>query len=401
MSTPEALGLSTTRLDRLTKWGADLVASDKLAGLLTLIARKGEIAHLACHGMADRERNVALQPDSLFRIYSMTKPITSLAILMLYEEGHFLLDDPISRFIPEFKTMRVYAGGTPLRPVTVPAEREITFRHLLTHMSGFTYAFLDQHPVDAMYRASTLDRIAFGQSMPEQITRLASLPLRAQPGTEWHYSVSTDVLGHLVTLISGLEFSEFLAQHVFTPLGMTDTNFTIRPDQLPRFTSVYAKAADGTLKPVDDAQASPFAQPRRLSSGGGGLISSAADYLRFCQLILGKGEAFGTRLLSRKTIDLMITDHVGEAETCAGLTRLGGIPRHGLGFGLGFQVMLNPVHAQIIGTPGEISWGGAASTQFFIDPAEDLIAILMTQHMPAGIHPLAEQLRVLTYQALT
>ncbi len=400
-STAPALGLSAPRLDRLTGWGAGLVADEKLAGVLTLVARGGEIAHQACHGMADRERGVPLRPDSLFRIYSMTKPITSLAILMLYEEGRFLLDDPISRFLPAFQDMRVFAGGTNQRPITIPAERPITFRHLLTHTAGLTYGFLDQHPVDALYRASTLDRIAVGESMDQQIARLAALPLRAQPGAEWHYSVATDVLGHLVTVISGQDFADFLASRVFAPLGMTDTWFTVPDAHLPRFTSVYAKAPDGRLTVIDDAQASPFAQPGRLSSGGGGLISTAADYLRFCQLILGQGEAFGTRLLGRKTVALMTADHVGETETGAGLARLGGVHRQGLGFGLGFQVLLNPARAQILGSPGEISWGGAASTQFFIDPAEDLISILMTQFMPSGTYPLGQQLRVLTYQALT
>jgi CubicO group peptidase (beta-lactamase class C family) len=396
MTTPESLGLSSTRLDRLTRWGASLVTEEKLAGVLTLVARKGEVAHLACHGMADRERGVALQPDSLFRIYSMTKPITSLAILMLYEEGHFLLDDPISRFLPEFKDMRVMVGGSNLRPVTVPAERHITFRHLLTHTAGLTYGFLEQHPVDAMYRASTLDRIALGESMPQQIARLANLPLRARPGAEWHYSVSTDVLGHLVTVISGEDFADFLARRVFAPLGMTDTFFVVPRDKLPRFTTVYGPG----LAPIDHAQASPFAAPNRLSSGGGGLVSTVADYLRFCQLILGGGEAHGVRLLGRKTVALMTQDHVGEAETAAGLARLSGVPRHGVGFGLGFQVMLDPARAQILGSKGEISWGGAASTQFFIDPAEDLISILMTQYMPSSTYPLGFQLRVMTYQAL-
>ncbi len=396
MTSPESLGLSAPRLDRLTDWGASLVADEKLAGVLTLVARKGEIAHLACHGLADRERGVPLQPDSLFRIYSMTKPITSLAILMLYEEGRFLLDDPISRFLPEFADMRVYTGGSRLRPVIVPATRQITFRHLLTHTAGLTYGFLEQHPVDALYRASALDRLAAGESMAQQIARLAALPLLHEPGAAWNYSVATDVLGHLVTVISGQDFADFLATRVFAPLGMTDTHFTVPQYKLPRFTTVYGPG----LTPIDDAQSSPFAQPGRLASGGGGLISTAADYLRFCQLILGQGAAHGVRLLGRKTVALMTADHVGEAETAAGLARLGGVHRDGLGFGLGFQVVLSPARAQLIGSPGEISWGGAASTQFFIDPSEDLIAILMTQFMPSSTYPLNQQLRVMTYQAL-
>jgi CubicO group peptidase (beta-lactamase class C family) len=197
-------------------------------------------------------------------------------------------------------------------------------------------------------------------------------------------------------VISGQEFASFLAERIFAPLGMTDTHFVVPSEKLPRFTTVYSTG----LTPIDDAQASPFANARRLSSGGGGLVSTAADYLRFCQLIQGGGTAFGTRLLGRKTVELMTQDHVGEAETGAGLERLGGVPRQGLGFGLGFQVVLNPARAQLVGSKGELSWGGAASTQFFIDPAEDLIAILMTQYMPSSTYPLNQQLRVMTYPAL-
>jgi CubicO group peptidase (beta-lactamase class C family) len=392
--------IDPARIDRLTGWGASLVAEEKLAGVLTLVAHRGEVAHLACHGLADRERGVALRPDSLFRIYSMTKPITSLAILMLYEEGRFLLDDPISRFLPEFRHMQVYAGGSRLRPVTVPATRPITFRHLLTHTAGLTYGFLEQHPVDALYRASALDRLAMGESMAGQIARLAALPLLHEPGAAWNYSVATDVLGHLVTVISGQDFADFLAERVFAPLGMTDTHFVVPPEKLPRFTTVYGRDSAGALTPIDDAQDSPFAQPGRLSSGGGGLVSTAADYLRFCDVIHGRGRAHGAHLLGRKTVELMLADHVGEAAFSSGLERLSGVRRQGMGFGLGFQVMLDPAQAQLPGTPGEVCWSGAASTQFFIDPAEQLTAILMTQFMPSGTYSLSQQLRVLTYQAL-
>ncbi len=400
LTDPASLGLSAERLGRLDAWGRRLVDDGKLAGTLTLVARRGEVAFLSVHGHADIERNVALRADSVFRIYSMTKPITSLAILMLYEEGHFLLDEPITKFLPEYRNMRVYVGGSSTRPETVPARRDITFRDLLTHTAGLTYAFVDQHPVDAMYRAAGLDKFGTARSLADVSERLATMPLLCQPGTAWNYSVATDLLGHLVAMISGQSFDSFIQERILAPLGMHDTGFVLRPDQADRFTSVYTALADGSLRVIDDAQDSPFATPGRVASGGGGLLSTAADYLRFCQLMLGRGTLGDVRLLGRKTVELMVADHVGEAIMADGLGRLTGTPAHGRGFGLGFAVTLDPARAQLVGSAGEYNWSGAASTAFFIDPTEDLAVIFMTQFMPSSTYPLIQQLRVMTYQAL-
>jgi CubicO group peptidase (beta-lactamase class C family) len=397
---PESVGLSSERLHRLDRWTASLVADRKLAGALALVARRGQVALLACHGMADIERAAPLRPDSVFRIYSMTKPLTSLAVLMLYEEGHFQLDDPITRFLPAFGDMRVYAGGSAARPATVPALRDITFADLLTHRAGLTYGFIDQHPVDAMYRAAGLDNAHTTTSLEVLVERLSRLPLLAQPGTQWNYSVATDLLGHLVAVISGQGLDAFLRERVLTPLGMHETGFVVTPAQLDRFTSTYTRPADGSLRLIDDARDSPFADAGRICSGGGGLVSTAADYLRFCQLMLGKGSLGGVRLIGRKTVELMTADHVGEAALAAGLARLGGTSDHGRGFGLGFSVMLDPARAQILGSPGEVAWSGAASTSFFIDHAEDLAVIFMTQFMPSNAYRLNQELRVLCYQAI-
>lgn len=398
LTDPAELGLDPQRLARLGQFGATMVAQGRLSCALTLVARHGKLAHLSCHGMADIERGVALRPDSVFRIYSMTKPLTSLAILMLYEEGHFLLDDPITTFLPEFANMRVHVAGGAQRPTTVPALRDITFRDLLTHTAGFTYAFMDQHPVDAMYRATGLD--SSGASIQDMMARLACLPLLAQPGTAWNYSVATDVLGHLVSVVSGQSFDAFLQQRILGPLGMTDTSFVVRPDQLDRFTSVYTNPPKSSLRVIDDAQASAFATPGRICSGGGGLVGTAADYLRFCQLMLGRGAVDGVRLLGRKTIELMTADHVGEAVMSAGLGRLSGTRPEGRGFGLGFAVMLNPARAQMLGSAGEYAWSGMANTHFLIDPSEDLAMVFMTQFIGLGMEKLSQQLRVLTYQSI-
>jgi len=398
---PEDVGLSSERLERVDGWMRRLVEDGKLPGVLTMVARRGRVVWLRTTGLADVARGTPVAPDTIFRIYSMTKPLTSVAIMMLYEEGLFQLDDPITRFLPCFRNMRVFAGGSRTKWESVPAERDITFRDLLTHTSGLTYGFLDSTLVDAMYRERGVDFQTSAGSLEAMVEAAASLPLLAQPGAEWNYSIATDVLGHLVAGISGRPFEQFLRERVIEPLGMIDTDFYVPPEKIGRFAANYAPGDNGSLKLVDDPRDSRYGAPRRLCSGGGGLVSTAADYMRFCEVMLNKGELDGVRLLGRKTVELMTTNHLPGDMASMGQPRFSESPYTGIGFGLGFSVMLEPARAQILGTPGEYAWGGAASTAFWIDPAEELAVILLTQLMPSSTYPIRRELRVLTYQAIT
>ncbi|PZW50968.1 CubicO group peptidase (beta-lactamase class C family) [Humitalea rosea] len=397
---PEDVGLCPTRLARVGAWADRLVADGKLAGVTTMVARRGKVVHLHCTGLADLERGTAMAPDTIFRIYSMTKPLTSVAMLMLYEEGRFQLDDPISRFLPYFANMRVMSGGQRGKIETVPATRDITFRDLMTHTSGLTYGFMESTLVDAMYREQKIGFQGMPGTLGEMVERLAGIPLIAQPGTAWNYSHSTDVLGHLVAVVSGQSLESFLAERVLGPLGMVDTGFHVPEASQPRFAANYSRGKDGKLLLIDDPQASPYLAERQMASGGGGLVSTAADYMRFCQFMLNMGELDGTRLLGVKTVELMTSNHLGGDMASMGQARFSESTYEGIGFGLGFSVMLDPARAQIIGTPGEYAWGGAASTAFWVDPEEEMAVILLTQLMPSSTYPIRRELRVLTYQAI-
>ena len=396
---PERVGLSAERLERVDGWMRRLVEDGKLPGVQVAVMRRGEIAFARQHGFADIARAKPTATDTIVRIYSMTKPLTSVAIMMLYEEGHFQLDDPITRFLPVFRDMRVATSmGAGIE--TVPAERDITFRDLLTHTSGLTYGFIQATPIDALYREHGVDFQTSPKSLSEVVETAASLPLLAQPGTAWNYSIATDVLGHLVAVISGRDFGDFLRERIIGPLGMVDTNFHIAREKIDRFASNYTKGPDGRPKLIDDAIEGPYATPRLIASGGGGLVSTAADYLRFCRFMLNKGELEGTRLLGRKTVELMTTNHLPGDMAQMGQPRFSESPYYGIGFGLGFSVTLDPATAQILGSPGEYAWGGAASTAFWIDPAEEMAVVLLTQLMPSSTYPIRRELRVLTYQAI-
>jgi CubicO group peptidase (beta-lactamase class C family) len=396
---PEDVGLSSARLEKIGPWMRRLVDERKLAGLSVAVLRRGELAYVAATGLADIARGVPFARDTLTRIYSMTKPLTSAAVMLLYEDGHFQLDDPIARFLPAFASMRVFAGGSRLKPETVPAARAITFRDLLTHTSGLTYAFMDATAVDAMYRDAGIDFQTSDRSLAELVDRAATLPLLAQPGAEWNYSIATDVLGRLVEVISGQPFDLFLRERVLAPLGMRDTGFRVTDAMQPRLAALYTRGADGAPTLMDDVPTSIFLQSR-LPSGGGGLVSTLDDYLRFCHFMLNKGELYGARLLGRKTVELMTTNHLRGDMAAMGQPRFSEASYEGIGFGLGFSVMLDPARAQILGTPGEYAWGGAASTAFWIDPAEDMAVVLLTQLLPSSSYPIRRELRVLTYQAV-
>lgn len=397
---PEDVGLSSPRLARVNDWARRLVDDGKLAGLTTAVIRRGKLVHFNMCGLADIARGKPVAEDTIFRFYSMTKPLTSVAIMMLYEEGRFQLDDSIVPFLPCFANPRVFAGGMRGKMETVPAERDISFRDLLSHTAGLTYGFMEATPVDAAYRERGVDFVLSGKPLGEVVEIAAGIPLLAQPGAEWNYSIATDVLGHLVAVISGMPFDRFMRDRVTEPLGMVDTAFHVAPEKVSRFAANYARGADGKPLLIDDPEKSAFLNPNRIKGGGGGLVSTAGDYLRFCRMLLNKGELDGVRLLGRKTVELMSSNHLRGDMAAMGQPRFSESSYAGIGFGLGFSVMLDPAQAQILGSPGEYAWGGAASTAFWIDPAEDMAVLLLTQLMPSSTYPIRKELRVLTYQAV-
>jgi len=351
-----------------------------------------------------------VEADTIFRIYSMTKPITSVALMTLYEEGRFQLDDPVSRFLPELGGLRVWDDGTPLSFRTVPAERDITVRDLLTHTAGFTYGFMGRHPLDALYRRRGIEGRAVlapqegapSTDLAEMVGKLGDLPLLFAPGSRWSYSVATDVCGHLIEKLSGQSFDAFLSERVLGPLEMVDTGFSVTPDQADRLASCYACTAAHPLVEVDAPASSSYRTPPTYLSGGGGLVSTAADYLRFALMLLNGGELDGTRILGRKTVEYMTVNHLPTGGDLASMGQrvFSETTYEGIGFGLGFSVVLDPVKAAVVGSAGEYAWGGAASTTFWVDPREELVVLLLTQLLPSSTYPIRRQMKALTYQAL-
>lgn len=394
MTLDSALGLDASRLARIGPWMRGWVESGRLSGMTVAVHRRGRLAYLESAGLADRERGLPMEAGTVVRIYSMTKPLATVALMALYEEGRFQLDDPVSRVLPGFAAMQVWTPDG-----LVPAVRPITYRDLMTHTSGLTYGFHHATPVDAMYREQGVDFQTADATLGEVVDQLATLPLVHQPGTAWNYSVATDVLGHLVAVHSGMAFDAFLQQRVLGPLGMAETGFRVRDDQRARFAANYARGEDGRAALLDDPETSRFLQAR-LPSGGGGLVSTIGDYGRFCQFLLNHGTLQGVRVLGRKTVELMMTNHLPGDMAAMGQARFSESSYEGIGFGLGFSVMLDPARAQILGTPGECAWGGAASTAFWVDPAEDMAVVLFTQLTPSSTYPIRRELRVLTYAAI-
>jgi CubicO group peptidase (beta-lactamase class C family) len=404
---PAEVGFAQDRLQRLDSNFARYVDEGLLKGWLLTVSRHGKLAYVASNGQRDAEAGLPVEADTLWRIYSMTKPITSVATMMLYEEGAFELTDPVSRYIPSFKDQRVFTGGSDQRPVTVPAAEPVRIWHLLTHTSGLTYAFHRMHPVDAMYRAAGFDLGLRPGTLEESVDIWATQPLLFQPGSEWNYSVSTDVLGRLVEVVSGQSLDEFFAQRLFGPLGMTDTAFYAQPDDLSRLAALYTRGPDNKAILGPDAMANEVRQRPTMFSGGGGLVSTAADYNRFLRMLLPTaespaGELDGTRLLSPRTVSYMGRNHLPGNQTLEEFGRPlnAESPQRGVGFGLGFAVVLDPAAGKVDVSAGELSWGGAASTAFWIDPAEGITATFFTQLIPSSAHPIRSQLRQLVYQAL-
>ncbi|GAC1322625.1 MAG: serine hydrolase domain-containing protein [Mycobacteriales bacterium] len=400
---PGAVGFDGGRLDRIDSHFRRYVDDGRLPGWLIAVARGGKVAHLSTYGRRDIEADKPVELDTLFRIYSMTKPVTSVAAMMLYEQGAFELRDPVSKYIPSFADMTVYKAGSALNPMLVPAVEPVRIWHLLTHTSGLTYGFHHAHPVDAMYRAAGYEWwFPEGVDLAGAVDAWAALPLLFHPGDEWNYGVSTDVLGRVVEVVSGQPLDAFFADHVFGPLGMTDTSFAVDEVNADRLGKLYTPEPGPRTATRLDALGDLALSPPPVLSGGGGLISTAADYHRFAQMLLNRGELDGVRLLGPRTVDYMASNHLpGDADlTAFGRPLFAEIPFDGVGFGLGFHVVQSPVSAKVLQSRGEFGWGGAASTAFWIDPVEQITALFMTQLLPSSAWPLRTQLKQLVYQAL-
>jgi CubicO group peptidase (beta-lactamase class C family) len=413
MTTPETVGMSRARLARLDEvMKRRYVDSGELPGILTQIHRKGELVHTGMAGHMDLERSKPMQEDAIFRIYSMTKPITSVALMMLVEEGALGLDDAVSTHIPEWKDLGVYASGMPTLLADAPPSfittqplRPMKVVDLVTHTSGLTYGFMMRTAVDAAYRKLKINDFQTPGGLSGFISQLATLPLEFSPGTAWNYSVSIDVMGYLVEKLSGMSFGEFLRTRLFEPLGMTDTAFWVPPEKIERFSSCYQPKPGGGLKLQDDAGKSTYAKPPVLESGGGGLVSTIADYMRFCRMMLNGGALDGVQILSPKTVELFSLNHLPENRELASMAPPGAFSESGysgIGFSIGCGVNIDVAKTRLPGTLGEYFWGGAASTAFWIDPKEDLTVVFMTQVIGTDARlTLRRDLRTLVYSAMT
>ena len=403
MTRPEEVGLSSERLARIDEHlTRNYVNPGKIAGCMTLVARHGEIVHCSPLGLRDLERGRPMERDTLFRIYSMTKPITSVALMSLYEEGHFALGDPVHRFIPEWRKLGVFETGKYPNFLTRRPARPMTIRDLLTHQSGLTYGFMERTNVDAAYRRLHIGDARPGATLRDMIEALAQVPLLFDPGSAWSYSVATDVCGYLCEIISGRPFDAFLRERIFGPLGMDDTAFSVPESKRERFATNYARRRDKSLKVEDDPQDSLYCGDVTFFSGGGGLVSTIDDYYRFTQMLLNGGASGDARILGRKTLELMTLNHLPDGVDLSehAVGAFSETPYDGQGFGLGFSVVQDLVRGQGIGSVGEFAWGGAASTVFWVDPAEDLTVIFMTQLMPSQTFDFRGQLKRIIYPAI-
>ncbi|HJO03727.1 MAG TPA: serine hydrolase domain-containing protein [Acidobacteriota bacterium] len=397
-ATPEDVGMSSDRLARIRPAMQRYVDAGTLPGVITAVARRGKLAYFDRVGMMDVEEGKAMREDTIFRMASMTKPMTGVAVMILYEEGRFLLTDPVSKYLPEFAGLEVWVGGTAANPQTEPAAREMTVEDLLTHMSGLIYGGNDT-PVGELYGQAQLFA---APSLASFIERVASVPLAHQPGSKWFYSISQDVLGGLVEVLSGQPFDEFLAERVFEPLGMSDTAFYVPESKADRLAASYRATPE---RGMERAPSRPgIHDADRVPYGGAGSVSTAADYLRFAQMLANSGELDGVRILGRKTVDLMMMNHLDPAlgpEPMAEMaSSLQAGPR-GVGYGLTGAVITDVAQSALPGSVGAFSWGGARSTYFWVDRAEELVGLLLTQVSPSDRYPLRAEIRILTYQALT
>ena len=400
--TPESVGINGEQLARVGEHlRARYVEPGKIPGSITLVARRGQVCYLDVAGRRDVERDTPMAADTIVRIYSMTKPVTSVALMTLYERGLFSLDDPVHRFIPAWKKLLVRKAGSYPLFVTEPCERPMTIRDLLMHTSGLTYDFMHASNVDAAYRELSVGLPRRGYTLQQMVDQLATLPLEFSPGQRWNYSVATDVLGYLIEVISGQSLPEYMRSAIFEPLGMVDTGFEIPADKVDRLASCYERNLQKEVVLQDDCRDSHFAR-RTFWSGGGGLLSTAGDYYRFCQMLLNGGSHEGRRVIGSRTLQFMTRNHLpggldmsqfatgSFSETAYG----------GVGFGLGFANKLDPVRNGFPASVGSYFWGGLASTLFWVDPLEDMVVVFLTQLIPSSTFNFRGQLESIIYAAL-
>ncbi len=392
MVKPESVGVSSVALNRINQFTRENIDSGKHVGFVSMVARHGKIVHFEASGKMGLDNDAPIRKDTLFRIYSMTKPVTTVAAMMLYEEGRFQLSDPISKYMPEFKDLQVFNENG-----MQPAQSEITVEQLMTHTAGFSYGFDNIHPVNKLYNSNALFAAT---DLTDFTQRLAKLPLRFEPGTRYYYSVATDVLGALVERVSGQTLDAFFQQRIFAPLGMTDTFFSVPAEKLDRLATNHVwDYANNEIALVPPERRRSYKNVS-LFSGGGGLVSTAMDYMRFCEMLRAGGSYNGARLLGPKTVQYMSMNQLSDQVRNEGADEYPAMHLYpGQSFGLGFGVITNPGLSQVVSSKGEYSWGGAADTKFWIDPEEDLVAILMTQLLRAPWET-RYQMKVATYQAL-
>lgn len=400
-------GLDAGRLERI---GEHLerayIGPQKIMGCQVAVARRGQVAYRKSFGSMDLERGKPMADDAIFRIYSMTKPITSIALMMLYEQGHFQLSDPVSRYVPSWRNHRVWVSGEGPDMVTEEPHRPVSFRDVLSHTGGFTYGgglpgVGIQHPVDKIYRELKIRSSATEDSMTAFLDKLSQVPLLYQPGARWMYSLSTDICGALVEVISGRPFDAFLQEEILGPLGMRDTSFFVAPEKLDRFCANYQRGPDKKLKLIDDPATSAFTRNPVFKSGGGGLTGTIDDYMRFCEMLRRGGELDGHRLIGPRTLEMMHMNHLagGQDLSTMAIGAFSETSNDGVGFGLGFASTKGQTQTQTLGV-GDYYWGGAASTIFWVDPKEELSVVFMTQLMPSSTFNFRGQLKSLIYSAI-
>lgn len=399
---PDEAGLDPGALERLDRHCARWVDEGRLPGFLLAVARGGRVAHLTTYGARDVAAGLPVRSDTLWRIYSMTKPVASVGALTLVEEGRLSLDDPVGRHLPAFAEPRVYEGGSGDGVRTRPAAGPLLVRHLMTHTAGLTFGFYHTHPVDALYRAAGLESsVVPGASLAETVDLYARLPLQFDPGTQWNYSVASNVLGRVIEVVSGRPLDVFLAERVFRPLGMADAGFQVTDEQAGRLAEMYGEAEGGGIEPIAGL---PLRGRPRFLSGSGGMVASAHDMHRFMEFMRRRGELDGVRLLARETVDLMTRNHLPGG---ADLRAFGSRPAHddpgndGVGFGLGVSVVVDPSRTRDPSGPGTYGWSGVATTTFWVDPGRDLTVQFYTQVRPRSSHPVFRDLRRLVHDAVT
>jgi CubicO group peptidase (beta-lactamase class C family) len=399
---PDAAGLNGARLERITDhFGTNFVGPGKIAGCQISVIRRGHVAYHRSLGLMDRERHRPMAEDAIFRIFSMTKPIASVALMQLYERGMFQITDPVHRYIPSWRTLKVGLVQDDGTLDLVKPDRPMTIRDVLMHTTGLPGSLFPGNPIDDAFGQ---DRAAHHRGMTlESITALlAEHPLKFHPGTRWNYGLSTDIVGRLVEIFSGQRFDDYLRQEIFEPLGMEDTGFFVPEESARRLAALYQYRPANSPRLFDDPTTSRYLRPRSYLSGAGGLVSTTRDYVAFCHMLANGGQLHDRRIIGRKTLELMTCNHLPGGATLAEMA-VGGFGEagfDGVGFGLGFAVGQGPVATAMAGSPGDFYWGGAASTAFWVDRTEDLFVVFMTQLMPSIAYPFRAQLRALVYQAI-